>query len=51
MMTISDFDEGIRALLIDKDNQPAWSPSTLEGVADTTIDSLFSELQLVESVF
>lgn len=51
MVTVGDFDEGVRALLIDKDNQPAWSPPTLEGVAEATVDSIFSEIQLAEPVF
>ncbi len=29
-----DFAEGIRALLVDKDRQPAWSPSRLADVSD-----------------
>ncbi|CAM9806811.1 unnamed protein product [Pylaiella littoralis] len=51
MMTIGDFDEGVRALLIDKDNQPAWSPPTLEGVSASTVDALFSETQPGDPVF
>ncbi|CAM9465045.1 unnamed protein product [Ectocarpus sp. 6 AP-2014] len=46
-----DFDEGVRALLIDKDNQPAWSPPTLEGVADSRVQELFSEIEAGETVF
>lgn len=33
-----DFYEGVRALLIDRDNQPQWDPSTLEGVSDTVVN-------------
>lgn len=36
-----DFAEGIRALLIDKDRQPRWSPSTLEHVTPELIDDHF----------
>jgi len=36
-----DFAEGIRALLIDKDRQPRWSPATLEEVAQELIDDHF----------
>ena len=51
MMTISDFDEGVRALLVDKDNQPAWSPPTLEGVSGAMVDILFSEIRHGTPVF
>jgi enoyl-CoA hydratase/carnithine racemase len=33
--------EGIRALVIDKDNAPQWRPSTLEAVTDEMVDRLF----------
>lgn len=39
-----DFYEGIRAMLIDKDNKPAWSPARLEDVSDARIDELFAPL-------
>ena len=37
-----DFVEGVRALLIDKDNQPAWRYATLEDVPTQVIDDVFS---------
>jgi enoyl-CoA hydratase len=39
-----DFIEGVRALLIDKDNAPRWSPATPEGVTDEMIDRIFAPL-------
>lgn len=39
-----DFMEGVRALLIDKDQQPSWEPATPEGVTDAMIDRFFEPL-------
>ena len=39
-----DFREGVRALLIDKDNNPQWDPPTPEGVTEAMLDELFSPL-------
>ncbi|WP_025899776.1 enoyl-CoA hydratase/isomerase family protein [Sneathiella glossodoripedis] len=39
-----DFYEGVRALLIDKDQKPIWSPSRLEEIKDTDIEAYFAPL-------
>lgn len=39
-----DFIEGVRAVLVDKDRNPRWSPQTLEAVADSDIEALFVPL-------
>ena len=39
-----DFTEGVRALLIDKDNQPQWDPPTAESVTDRMIDTIFAPM-------
>jgi enoyl-CoA hydratase len=39
-----DFREGVRALLIDKDNTPQWDPATPEEVSDEMLDVLFAAL-------
>ena len=39
-----DFLEGVRALLVDKDNQPRWDPPTPEGVTDAMLDEIFAPL-------
>jgi len=36
-----DFREGIRAVLVDKDNNPKWSPSELSHVLDSDIEKFF----------
>jgi enoyl-CoA hydratase len=39
-----DFNEGVRAVLIDKDNEPRWNPATPEGVTDHMIDTIFAPM-------
>ncbi|MEO1089472.1 MAG: enoyl-CoA hydratase/isomerase family protein [Pseudomonadota bacterium] len=39
-----DFFEGVRALLVDRDNQPRWRPAALEAVDDASIDAHFAPL-------
>jgi enoyl-CoA hydratase len=39
-----DFREGVRALLVDRDNRPVWNPATPEGVTDHMIDTIFAPL-------
>ena len=40
----SDFIEGVRAVIVDKDNAPKWSPTDLSSVTDADLDSIFAPL-------
>eukprot|EP00977_Amphora_coffeiformis_P020307 scaffold8058_cov158-Amphora_coffeaeformis.AAC.1 len=40
----SDFREGIRAALVDKDGNPQWNPSTLAEVTDEMVQSYFAPI-------
>jgi enoyl-CoA hydratase len=37
-----DFYEGIRAVIIDKDNRPRWHPATLAGVTAQSVERHFA---------
>ncbi len=37
-----DFLEGVRAVVVDKDNTPNWSPADLAGVSEADLDRLFA---------
>ncbi|MBA3676586.1 MAG: enoyl-CoA hydratase/isomerase family protein [Sphingosinicella sp.] len=39
-----DFTEGVRAVLIDKDNDPRWDPADPQGVTDHMIDTIFAPM-------
>ena len=39
-----DFQEGVRAVIVDKDNAPRWSPADLADVQNSTLDALFAPL-------
>jgi enoyl-CoA hydratase len=39
-----DFAEGVRAVIVDKDNAPKWNPATPEGVTDAMLDAIFASL-------
>lgn len=44
VVQMHDFLEGVRALIIDKDNSPQWKPGAAEDVSDDLIDSIFAPL-------
>ncbi|NCU12691.1 MAG: enoyl-CoA hydratase/isomerase family protein [Sphingomonadaceae bacterium] len=44
VLTRPDFAEGVRAVIVDKTNDPKWDPATPEGVTDELIDSIFAPL-------
>lgn len=39
-----DFQEGVRAVIVDKDQAPRWNPAALEGVSDAVLDGFFEAL-------
>ena len=46
-----DFQEGVRAVIIDKDNAPAWAPACLEDVTDDMVAKYFEPLGADELTF
>eukprot|EP00904_Undaria_pinnatifida_P012478 jgi/Undpi1/8360/HiC_scaffold_25.g10828.m1 len=44
VMAHPDFGEGVRALLVDKDNKPGWVPNTLDGVSDSALEAFFAPI-------
>ena len=44
VLTLPDFAEGVRAVIVDKDGAPRWNPATPEGVTDAMLDAIFAPL-------
>jgi len=44
IITYPDIIEGVRAVIIDKDNAPRWQPENAEGISDKMIDTIFAPL-------
>jgi enoyl-CoA hydratase len=44
VLTRPDFAEGVRAVIVDKTNDPRWDPATPEDVSDALLDSIFAPL-------
>ncbi len=44
VLTRPDFAEGVRAVIVEKDNAPKWDPATPEGVTDDLLDAIFAPL-------
>jgi enoyl-CoA hydratase len=44
VIVLPDFAEGVRAVIVDKDNAPKWNPARPEGVTDAMIDAIFAPL-------
>ena len=42
MLRHADFSEGVRALLIDKDNAPQWQPASLDEVSAAYLNEYFT---------
>ncbi len=41
----ADFFEGVRAVILDKDQAPRWQPSTIEGVKPASVDRYFAQIE------
>ena len=44
VITLPDFAEGVRAVIVDKSGDPKWDPPTPEGVSEELLDSIFAPL-------
>ncbi len=49
VVQMHDFLEGVRALIVDKDNSPKWNPPSAEAVSDEWIDAIFAPLPAEET--
>jgi len=48
VLLLPDFAEGVRAVIVDKDNEPKWEPASPEGVTEDLLDAIFAALPASE---
>ncbi|MDE8653271.1 enoyl-CoA hydratase/isomerase family protein [Novosphingobium album (ex Liu et al. 2023)] len=48
VLTLPDFAEGVRAVIVDKDHAPKWNPATPAGVTEDLLDAIFAPLPTQE---
>ncbi|WP_374570198.1 enoyl-CoA hydratase/isomerase family protein [Phenylobacterium sp.] len=48
VVQLPDFLEGVRAVIVDKDNSPKWNPPTVSGVGEAMLDAIFAPLPAAE---
>lgn len=46
----NDFAEGVRAVLVDKDNKPKWNPDNLDAVSSQLVDSYFAPIKGIPDI-
>jgi enoyl-CoA hydratase len=44
VVVLPDFQEGVRTVIIDKDNAPKWNPASPEGVTEAMLDAIFAPM-------
>ena len=48
VLMLPDFAEGVRAVIVDKDNAPAWHPPRPEQVTEAMLEAIFAPLSALE---
>jgi len=48
VLTRPDFAEGVRAVIVDKTNDPQWNPAKAQGVTEDMLDAIFAPLPFEE---
>ena len=50
-MRTHDFAEGVRAVIVDKDNKPKWSPTKIEQLSKNQVEDFFINHHSIAKLF